>query len=117
MLIVINHLCPKNLILTLCEVNPEQSPTKPNKTQIDLTKASTKGRLFCQEKKSKRLDQKKTTADQRLKTKFSKMGFSIECVTADFLLFSVKMSKCIFRVAVWVLAIKSEHSNGFLEIS
>lgn len=52
LLIVINHLCPKNLILTLCEVNPEQSPTKLDKTQIDLTKVSTKGRLFCQEKKT-----------------------------------------------------------------
>ena len=36
--------------MTLFQVKPEQPSEKPDKTQIDLTKATTKGKLPCQEK-------------------------------------------------------------------
>ena len=37
-------------VMTLFQVKPEQPSEKPDKTQIDLTKATTKGKLPCQEK-------------------------------------------------------------------
>ena len=38
-------------VMTLFQVKPEQPSKKPDKTQIDLTKVTTKGKLLpCQEK-------------------------------------------------------------------
>ena len=46
-------------------------------------------------------------------TKLSKISFSMECFSSDFL---VEMSKFAFRVADWLLSIKCKHFGGFLEI-
>ena len=51
-------------------------------------------------------------------TKLSKIGFSMECFTADFFaIFYRKTSKFGFWVDSWVLAIKSKRFGDFLEIS
>ena len=51
-------------------------------------------------------------------TKLSKIGFHMECFTADFLEFFIKKRGNIgFWVDGWVLAIKPKHFRDFLEIS
>ena len=51
-------------------------------------------------------------------TKLSKIGFSMECFTADFFaIFFQKKSKFGFWLGGWVLAIKSKHFRDILEIS
>ena len=51
-------------------------------------------------------------------TKLSKIGFSMECFTADFLqFFYQKPSKFGIWVDGWVLAIKPKPFRDFLEIS
>ena len=50
--------------------------------------------------------------------KLSKIGFSMQCFTADFLqFFTKKISKFGFWLDGWVLAIKSKNFEDFLEIS
>ena len=50
--------------------------------------------------------------------KLSKIGFSMECFTADFLQFFLpKNVKISIWVDGWVLAIKPKHFRDFLEIS
>ena len=51
-------------------------------------------------------------------TKLCKIGFSMECFTADLLqFFCQKTSKFCFWVDGWVLAIKPKNFRDFLEIS
>ena len=46
--------------------------------------------------------------------KLGKIGFSIECFTADF---QAQLSKFSFCVAGWVLAFNSKYFRGFLEMT
>ena len=50
-------------------------------------------------------------------TKLSKIGFCMECFTAEFWDFVMKTSEFGFWVSGWVLSIRSKHSKHFLEIS
>ena len=48
--------------------------------------------------------------------KFSKIGFPLDCFTADFSPFSNKNVKISAWVTGWAFNIKSKHFRGFLKI-
>ena len=80
-------------VMTLFQVKPEQPPTKPDKTQIDLIKVTTKGKLPCQEKQpffgSKRniinLQKNKESINEKKTQDLENLRFIVDAIRSMFL--------------------------------